>query len=112
MTNAFQQICQTHRKVIIIGSDCATLTVEIVNQAFEKLETSSFVIGPALDGGYYLLGMSQFSPAVFENITWSTSEVLPKTIEIIESLGKKYFLLPELSDIDREEDWLKYGWEI
>ncbi len=112
MKNAFQKIFQTHGKVVIIGSDCASLTKEIVNEAFEKLASFPFVIGPAKDGGYYLLGKNQNSPAIFDNITWSTSQVFPKTIEIIENLGKKYYLLPELSDIDNEEDWKKYGWEI
>ncbi len=112
MKNAFQHIFQTHRKVVIIGSDCASLTTEIVNEAFKKLESSPFVIGPATDGGYYLLGMNQYSPAVFENISWSTSKVFPKTIEIIGGLNKSYYLLPQLSDIDNEEDWKKHGWEI
>ena len=112
MKNAFQVVFQTHQKIVIIGSDCASLTEEIINKAFEKLSEYPFVIGPATDGGYYLLGMNHYSPAIFDNIAWSTSQVFPKTIEIIESLGKKYYLLPELSDIDTEEDWKKYGWDI
>ena len=112
MKNAFQDICQTHSKVVIIGSDCPSLTAKIINEAFKKLDEYAFVIGPATDGGYYLLGMNQFSPAVFENIKWSTAKVLAKTIEIIENLGKSYQLLPELSDIDTEEDWKTFGWEI
>jgi rSAM/selenodomain-associated transferase 1 len=112
MKNAFQQICQTHQKVVIIGSDCPSLTKEIINEAFEKLKSFPFVIGPAKDGGYYLLGMNQHSPTIFDNISWSTSHVFPKTIEFIERLNKTYYLLPELSDIDNEEDWKKHGWEI
>ncbi len=112
MKNAFQDICQTHRKVVIIGSDCASLTDKIINEAFQQLDAFPFVIGPATDGGYYLLGMNQYLPAVFENIAWSTSDVFPKTLQIIKNLGKTYYLLPELSDIDTEEDWQKYGWEI
>ena len=112
MKDAFEKIFQSHHKVVIIGSDCATLTNSILDDAFEKLGSNPFVIGPAIDGGYYLLGMNQFTSEIFDNIEWSTSNVLPKTIEIIQNLGKNYYLLPELSDIDTEEDWKKYGWKI
>ena len=112
MSHAFKKAFETHQKVVIIGSDCASLTKEIVEKAYKALNTNPFVIGPAIDGGYYLLGMNQYFPQVFENIEWSTPSVFPKTIEIIENLGKSYFLLPELSDIDTEEDWKKYGWKI
>ncbi len=97
-------------KAVIIGSDCANLTATIVRSAYKQLETNDFVIGPAIDGGYYLLGMKQFSPEIFANITWSTEQVLSQTIAIIEQQRKPYALLPMLSDIDNEEDWLKYGW--
>ncbi len=112
MKKAFQQAFIKHQKVLIIGSDCPTLTSSIVNKAFEKLETFPFVVGPATDGGYYLLGMNHFYPEVFENIEWSTPQVFPKTTENIKNLGKTCYLLPELSDIDNEQDWIKYGWKI
>ena len=112
MSSAFRQITSTHQKCIIIGSDCASLTTEIVDEAFVKLDTNDFVIGPALDGGYYLLGMKSFHPEVFENINWSTAEVLQQTTNQIQKLQKSYALLPPLSDIDYEEDWEKYGWKI
>ncbi len=104
---AFQE---TNEKVVIIGSDCASLTPEIVRAAFQKLDETDFVIGPADDGGYYLLGMNTFMPAVFKNIEWSTDRVFSDTIQIISTLNKTYSLLPTLSDIDHEEDWKKYGW--
>jgi glycosyltransferase A (GT-A) superfamily protein (DUF2064 family) len=56
--------------------------------------------------------MNAFEPSVFENMEWSTETVFKKTIEKIKVLNKRYALLPTLSDIDYEEDWLKYGWEI
>ena len=56
--------------------------------------------------------MNQFEPSVFDNIEWSTESVFATTISRIEELGQQYFLLPKLSDIDYEEDWKKYGWEI
>lgn len=112
MAMAFHTVFKQNEKVIIIGSDCASLTPEIVQTAFDKLDEFPFVIGPAMDGGYYLLGMNEFTPEVFNDITWSTSTVCSTTIERIESVGKSYFLLPELSDIDYEEDWVKYGWDL
>ncbi len=105
MKNAFQEVLQTNKKAVIIGSDCAELTSEILQNAFEALEKNDFVIGPAKDGGYYLIGMNYFEPSIFKNIEWSTDEVLPKTLEKINSLGKNVFLLPALSDTDNEEDW-------
>ncbi len=112
MQAAFQFALQKYDKAVIMGSDCASLTPEIVAEAFQKLDEVPYVVGPAKDGGYYLLGMRQFSPSLFENIAWSTEEVLPTTLARIEALNESYHLLPELSDIDYEEDWLKYGWEF
>lgn len=112
MSEAFQQVIATQGKAIIIGSDCASLTPEIVKKALDKLDEYPFVIGPTFDGGYYLLGMNGFEPSVFENIEWSTETVFPMTLLRMADLGKKCFFLPQLSDIDYEEDWVKYGWEI
>ena len=112
MKTAFQQAFQDHQKVVIIGSDCASLTPAIVEVAFQQLDKHDFVIGPALDGGYYLLGMNQYEPSVFDDIEWSTASVLEDTKQRIKELKKDYVLLPALSDIDYEEDWIKYGWEI
>ena len=112
MQNAFKQAFLTNEKVLIIGSDCATLTSAIIEQAFVALDDHPFVLGPASDGGYYLLGMNRFQPSVFENIEWSTASVAQETIKRFEALGTSHYLLPELSDIDLEEDWKKYGWPI
>ncbi len=113
MTAAFQQAFEENGgPVLIIGSDCAQLTPAIVEQGIQKLEDNDFVIGPAEDGGYYLLGMKKFHPEVFQNVAWSTETVLPQTLEIISSNEWSHALLPVLSDIDYEEDWEKHGWEI
>jgi len=112
MKAAFQLAFQSNSKVVIIGSDCASLNTEIVEEAFSVLDSTPFVIGPAIDGGYYLIGMNEYEPSVFENIDWSTEQVLPQTITAINKLKKSYHLLQELSDIDYQEDWEKYGWEV
>lgn len=94
-------------QVVIIGSDCAELTTKIINDAFEKLKFHDFVLGPAKDGGYYLLGMKTYQSLLFENIEWSTSNVLQSTLTRINDLNKKYYLLVELNDVDTIEDWEK-----
>jgi uncharacterized protein len=110
MSNAFLDILKTHKNVLIIGSDCPTLTTEIMEMALAQLETHDFVVGPSTDGGYYLLGFGQnnLSNFVFENMDWSTDKVLPTTLKRIKERGKTVFLLPELTDIDEEKDWVTY----
>lgn len=112
MYRAFEWTLERHGKAVIIGSDCATLTPAIVEEAFRRLDDHDCVIGPATDGGYYLLGLRETRPELFRDIPWSTDQVRSLTIERIEALGQTYFLLPELSDIDRAEDWDEYGWEV
>lgn len=90
--------------VIIIGSDCFELTEAIIKQAFQKLSDFDAVLGPAKDGGYYLLGANEYIPQLFENKDWSTSKVAEQTISNFKDMGMSYFLLPELTDVDREED--------
>lgn len=112
MSNAFKEVLQNSGKAVIIGSDCASLTSSIIKEAFRLLDQSDFVLGPAMDGGYYLLGMKKFHPEVFQDIIWSTENVASDTIQKFDTLGKSYSLLPLLSDIDYEEDWKKYGWPL
>ncbi len=112
MANAFREVLKDHQKAVIIGSDCASLTVSIINDGFRHLDPNDFVMGPAMDGGYYLLGMNAFYPEVFQDIEWSTETVAAYTIDKIDAINKSFSLLPLLSDIDHEEDWKKYGWKI
>ncbi len=108
MSHAFAQVfAKKYEKVIIIGSDCALLTPDIVQNAFDQLDAHDFVIGPATDGGYYLLGMRAAHSDIFKNMIYSTDSVLQKTIENINLLQKTTFLLPTLSDTDDEKDWEK-----
>jgi len=112
MQHGFSEALQAHDKAIIIGSDCASLTSDIVQEAFAKLDDYPYVLGPAMDGGYYLLGMREYTPELFQDIAWSTDEVAATTLEKIKAIGKTCYHLPILSDIDYWEDWQKYGWEI
>jgi len=95
-------------KVLIVGSDCPELSGEILNAAFEQLDTVDFVVGPVPDGGYYLLGMRAMEASVFRDIAWSTETVRARTLEKIAALGKSFALLPELVDIDEAADWAGY----
>ncbi|MEY4902229.1 MAG: hypothetical protein RLZZ292_44 [Bacteroidota bacterium] len=106
MFHAFEEGLVTHSKSVIIGSDCATLTLEIIDAAYTNLDQYDVVIGPANDGGYYLLGLKKANRVLFENIIWSSEQVLAQTIERINNQNLSYSLLPMLSDVDTEEDWL------
>jgi uncharacterized protein len=98
-----------YTSVVIIGSDCQQLTPDIINEAFDRLENHEVVIGPALDGGYYLLGMKHLHLELFENKRWSTEHVFPDTLYDIERLHLSHTLLPYLSDVDKLED-LQENW--
>ncbi len=110
MKDAFQvAFDEGYQKIIIIGGDCAELTEEIIGKAFLHLEKSPVTIGPAQDGGYYLLGMNSMIERLFQDKKWSTSEVLPETLKDLEALKIKPILLPTLNDVDEwkdlPEDW-------
>lgn len=95
---------QGYQYVGVIGSDCFELTEDILKNSFLKLQTNDAVIGPAKDGGYYLLGMRKFVTEFFKNKEWSTATVAKDTINDFKRLGLTHFVLPVLSDVDREED--------
>jgi len=108
MVEAFQEVTSQSKKTIIVGSDCPTITSELLESAFETLNKSDVVIGPSPDGGYYLLGMNKFHPELFENINWSTDSVLQQTIEIASKGNLSVGLLPDHNDIDTIDDWEQY----
>jgi uncharacterized protein len=105
MRQAFEEILSTHRSVVIIGSDCYALRNTHIETAFEKLETADVVIGPAEDGGYYLLGMKRLIPPIFEGIEWGTGKVLQQTLQATQTLEKDVVTLETLPDIDTLADW-------
>jgi rSAM/selenodomain-associated transferase 1 len=105
MKNAFTDIFKKdYEKIVIIGTDCPDLNPNIILNAFARLDFHDVVIGPAEDGGYYLLGMKQIHPQLFENISWSTDAVLSETQIKCDDLQLDYHLLPMLKDIDEEKD--------
>jgi rSAM/selenodomain-associated transferase 1 len=92
------------QRIVIIGTDCPDQTDELMISAFRSLEQKDMVLGPARDGGYYLIGLSRPIPALFEGIRWGTGEVTGITLKIALDLGFSNTLLPELDDVDRPED--------
>jgi uncharacterized protein len=104
MLGAFCDSLAAGTGVVIIGTDCPGIDTHLLAQAFQRLETADLVLGPALDGGYYLIGLRRVIPALFENIAWSTDQVLSQTLAIANRLNLSIHLLPELPDIDRPED--------
>ena len=94
----------SHQKVFLLGSDCPGLETCIIQEAIESLKSNDLVIGPAKDGGYYLIGMKKPHDALFENKSWSTSTVLADTLREAQILGLTVSLLKELSDVDVYED--------
>jgi rSAM/selenodomain-associated transferase 1 len=107
MQRAFNKaFADGYQKAVVIGSDCSTLSPELIEQSFQILDNHQTVIGPARDGGYYLLGMSAFYPSLFENKSWSTSTVFKETIHQFKEMNLSYKSLPVLNDIDTEKDLL------
>ena len=96
-----------YHKVVIIGSDCPELTSDIVNEAFRLLDSAGLVIGPSEDGGYYLLGTSRYIPSLFEEVDWSTENVMPQTLEKAKKKSLSVRFLPKLNDVDTLEDLKK-----
>ncbi len=112
MAHAFEVALQRAEAAIIVGSDIAQIDTSIIERAFAALSSHDYVIGPAIDGGYYLLGMKRHSPELFQDMEWSTDQVGKITQERILENGGTLGFAPTLSDIDYAEDWEKYGWEI
>lgn len=108
MLNAFAELLNMgYEKIIIIGSDLLDLNADLVNRAFAQLDFNDVVIGPATDGGYYLLGMKNLYVQLFEHKDWSTSSVLKATLNDLQN--STVHLLKELNDIDIFEDMRPYA---
>ncbi len=91
-------------RVVIVGTDCPGLSAGLLRQAFDHLQIHDLVLGPAADGGYYLLGMNKLRPDLFANKNWSTATVLPDTLADAARLGLRVARLPTLHDVDSAQD--------
>ena len=89
---------------LMIGSDCPGLTAALLREAADALATHEAVIGPADDGGYWLLGLRDPCRDLFTDMAWSTPQVFPETMRRLDALGIAPHMLPELTDIDTGDD--------
>ena len=108
MQQAFQDVLQSHHQVLLIGTDCPDITKTLLEEAFIQLQNHDIVLGPATDGGYYLIGLRQVHNCLFAGIDWSTERVLSQTLQAAEGMNLSFSLLPEHNDIDLEDDWIRF----
>jgi rSAM/selenodomain-associated transferase 1/rSAM/selenodomain-associated transferase 2 len=105
------------KKVVIVGTDCPSLGTSDVKEAFKLLEENTLVLGPATDGGYYLIGIRSDAPGwlyklVFENIPWGTDQVFNSTVNALAETGLDLGLLDEKADVDEPEDLVHWEKEL
>ena len=101
VTDAFSEGAE---RAVIIGTDCPEITPEVVRESFDHLATCDLVLGPATDGGYYLIGLQRPTPQLFTGIAWSSERVFDETMRRAGDLFLNVSLLKMLSDVDRPED--------
>ena len=99
------QMAQGAKSVVLVGADSPTLPVSFVEQAFEELTSADLVLGPATDGGYYLVGCAGAVPPIFRGNAWGQSTVLQETIAQLVDTSVRLKLLPPWYDVDTLDDW-------
>ena len=112
LLHAAKQSTENDEYVLLIGTDCPSLTPKVLQQAKDELMAYNAVINPATDGGYVLLGLQSVDACLFENMPWSTSSVCTESLKRMQSLQWNVSLLSVLHDIDESEDlqWLPESW--
>jgi len=95
--------------VVLIGSDCPSITTDILNQSYQHLsDGKDAVLGPASDGGYYLIGLKKLNSHIFQDIVWGEANVAERTRQNFDELSLDYVELEELTDIDTPDDYQRY----
>ena len=95
-------------RIVVIGTDCPSVTAETITGAFAELDEADVVFGPALDGGYYLIGAREAHTCLFHDIPWSTAHTLDVSLARARAAGLHVALLPPMRDIDTAADWRAY----
>jgi rSAM/selenodomain-associated transferase 1 len=103
--SAFADGCN---KIAIIGSDCPDVTAEDIREAWARLDSRDLVLGPATDGGYWLVALKKPCARLFQNISWSTDRVLAQTIAAGTEAGLKIDCLRRLTDVDTLDEWREF----
>jgi hypothetical protein len=109
LADAFRREFQRARHVCAIGTDAPAVDRAVVERAFAELSTNHLVLGPALDGGYYLIGTTGYRPELFREVPWSTAEVMTVTLARARALELRTAALEPLPDIDTVEDLERAG---
>jgi rSAM/selenodomain-associated transferase 1 len=104
LAQAFRETLRAFPSSVIVGSDAPRLGPSVLAKAFLALRRNDLVVGPARDGGYYLLGLRRFSPDLFRGIPWSTGKVFELTVKRARQSGLSTFVLPQLGDVDTMDD--------
>ena len=107
MKNAFiEAFSMKFERVLLVGSDIPDLPLEFIDEAFKSLDEKDAVIGPSVDGGYYLIGFKDktFLPRAFEKIPWGTERVFDETMKVLENQKLTVHALQPLRDIDTIDD--------
>jgi rSAM/selenodomain-associated transferase 1 len=105
LLNALDQLLKSSTSAVIIGADCQFVKEDDIRSAFDELRKNDVVLGPAKDGGYWLIGMRRLHSELFQEISWGTSTVFEQTLEKSHGLNLKTGILRELYDIDTPGDW-------
>ncbi len=109
MAAAFAAALSEYRQVVLMGSDCPSLTADDIHQALRVLQNGhDVVIAPAVDGGYVLIGLCAMHTVLFEDIAWSSSGVMSQTLHRARDAGLNIYELQPQWDVDRFEDWQRY----
>jgi len=95
-------------RVVVIGADCPYVRADHIREAFRRLQEVDLVLGPADDGGYWLIGLARPNPQLFEEMPWSAPGLLGATLDVAQRNGVSRALLEHLSDIDTEDDWGRF----
>ena len=104
MAHHFARALSRAERAVLIGSDSPDLPLRFMDLAFELLACHDVVLGPTTDGGYYLIGLRQRVPAIFEGVDWGTSRVWTQTVSCLDRLGIGYAQLPQWHDVDTAVD--------
>ena len=104
MNNAFNELLNNYNKVVLIWSDLPEISTTIIDEAFEKLDSCDLVIGPAEDGGYYLIALKAPQPSLFSTIEFSNAEVYERTLMCADNEKLKVAMLKKLRDVDTADD--------
>jgi rSAM/selenodomain-associated transferase 1 len=95
-------------RAVLVGADCPDIDRDYVAAAFAALESCDLVLGPAADGGYGLVGLKRPMPELFRDMAWGSATVCAETLDRARQSGATVHCLPEIYDVDRPADWVRY----